>query len=221
MKLEARTLHILKNFAAINPSLLFKPGNKIATIAPLTRSVKAEATITETIPSEFAIYDLSRFLGVISLFEEPELTVNQSSVTISSGQQSVDYRFADKNSIVSPPDKKIVIDDPEIQFDLPAATYQNVMKALAVLQLPEIVVVGNDEGIFVAANDSKNSSSNSYRAQVAESNGHKFNMVFKAENLRILNIDYKVQISSVGVGHFVGDGVEYWVATEASSKFEG
>lgn len=219
MKLEPRTLQILKNFASINPSLLFKPGNVISTIAPLTKAVKAEATVAENFPSEFAIYDLSKFLAVISLFDQPELTINDNHVTISSGSQSVNFRFADKSSIVAPPDKKLVLPSPEIEFHLPATTYQNVMKALGVLQLHEIAVQGDDTGIFVATIDSKNTSSNMYRVQVAESNGHEFNMVYRADNLKILNTDYVVQISSRGISHFKGDGVEYWVAIEATSKF--
>lgn len=219
MKLESRTLQILKNFASINPSLLFKPGNVISTIAPLSKAVKAEATVAETFPSEFAIYDLSKLLAVISLFESPEVTVNASSLTIRQGSQAVDFRFADKNAIIAPPDKKLVLPNPEISFTLPAATYQGIMKALGVLQLPEIAVEGDETGIYLATVDSKNESSNTYRVQVAESNGHNFNMIFRADNLKIMVIDYEVQISSRGISHFKGDGVEYWVATEANSKF--
>lgn len=220
MKLESRTLQILKNFASINPSLLFKPGNVISTIAPLTKAVKAEATVAETFPSEFAIYDLSKLLAVISLFDSPELTINATSLTISQGSQSVDFRFADKSAIVAPPDKKLTLPNPEITFDMPAATYQGLMKALGVLQLPEIAVQGDSTGIYMATVDSKHSSSNTYRVQVGESNGHDFNMIFRADNLKVLLTDYQVQISSRGISHFKGDGVEYWVATEANSKFD-
>ncbi len=34
MKLENRTVQILKNFATINPSMLFREGNTQVTIAP-------------------------------------------------------------------------------------------------------------------------------------------------------------------------------------------
>lgn len=220
MKLEPRTLQILKNFASINPSLLFKPGNVISTIAPLTKAVKAEATVAETFPSEFAIYDLSKLLAVISLFENPEISIHDSHLTVSHGSQSVNFRFADKNSIVAPPDKKLTLPNPEISFQLPATTYHNVMKALGVLQLPEVAVQGDASGIYLATVDSKNSSSNTYRVQVAESNGCTFDMIFRADNLKIMNTDYEVQISSRGISHFKGDGVQYWVATEANSKFE-
>lgn len=220
MKIQPRTLQILKNFASINPSLLFTPGNVISTIAPLTRAVMAEATVEETFPSEFAIFDLSKLLAIISLFESPDIEINSSSLTVSQGSQSVDFRFADKNSIVAPPNKKLELADPEIKFTLPAATYYGLMKAQGVLALPEIAVQGDHTGIYIATIDSKNPSNNTYRVQVAESNGHNFDMIFRADNLKIVNIDYEVQISSVGISHFKGDGVEYWVATEANSKFE-
>lgn len=219
MKLEQRTLQILKNFASINPSLLFKPGNTISTIAPLTKAVKAQATVSETFPFEFAIYDLSKFLAVISLFENPELSFKDTSVQISQGSQSVDFRYADVNSVVAPPNKQLVLPNPEIEFEMPSAVYQRVVKALGVLQLPEISVQGDSEGIFLATIDSKNASSNTYRVQVGPSNGADFNMVFRSDNMKMLATDYRVQISSKGIAQFQGDGVEYWVATEATSKY--
>ena len=58
MKLSARTLQILKNFATINPSLLFKPGNVLTTISP-AKTMQAKARVTEQFDTQFAIYDLS------------------------------------------------------------------------------------------------------------------------------------------------------------------
>jgi hypothetical protein len=47
-------------------------------------------------------------------------------------------------------------------------------------------------------------------------------MVFKIENLKILNRDYEVRVSAKGISHFKsskGD-VEYWIATEqGASKY--
>ena len=64
MKLSARTIQILKSFAQINQSLIFAPGNELKTISSL-KTMVAKATIAETIPQQFAIWDLPRFLGVL------------------------------------------------------------------------------------------------------------------------------------------------------------
>lgn len=221
MKLESKTIQILKNFASINPSLMFKPGQTLSTVSPL-KTLMAKATIDEIVPSQFAIYDLSKFLGVLSLFESPNLSIGERSMEISGNQQKVNYTFADPKLIVTPNDKEIAMPDCEIQFKMMGDDLSKVLKAMGVLQLPEIAVTGNGSEMFIEAIDSKNPSSDSYKVQVGTTN-YNFKMIFKAENIKIMAGDYNVSISSKGIAHFKGETVpvEYWVATEASSTFEG
>jgi len=74
MKFDSNTLQVLKNFSAINKNIMFKPGNVIRTISD-TKSVMAKSTIGQEIPKGFGIYDLSRFLGTLSLFNDAELDI--------------------------------------------------------------------------------------------------------------------------------------------------
>lgn len=218
MKLESKTIQILKNFATINPSLMFKPGNTLSTVSPL-RTVMARAKIDETIPTQFAIYDLSKFLGVLSLFDSPMLRIGERSMEISSNQQRVNYTFADSKLIVAADDRAIVMPACEIKFKLTGDDLTRVMKAMGVLHLPEIAVTGNGSDMFVEAIDSKNPSSDSYKIQVG-STERNFKMIFKSENIKIMNGDYDVEISSRGIAHFNNQTVDYWIATEAASTFE-
>ena len=71
MKLSKKTLAILKNFATINQSIVVKPGNKLETISNV-KDVFAKVEVEETFENNFAIYDLNEFLGVVSLFEDPD-----------------------------------------------------------------------------------------------------------------------------------------------------
>jgi hypothetical protein len=57
MKFSERTLTVLKNFATINPSIIFKPGKQIRTISP-QKTVVAIANIEDEIPSEACVYDM-------------------------------------------------------------------------------------------------------------------------------------------------------------------
>lgn len=217
MKLETRTLQILKNFASINPGILFKPGNTLNTMTA-TKTVFANAKIKEDIPSQFAIYDLSKFLGILSLFEQPELQVSEKQMIISSGQQNVRYTFASPDAIAYPT-KSITMPQSEIQFKLTVDDIGRVIKAMGVMQLPEIAVVGSDGEMTIQAIDSKNPSSNTYRAVLRDTNLD-FKMVFKADNiLKIMPGDYDVSISSKGIGHFNGADIEYYIATESNSTF--
>ena len=72
MKLSNDTLNVLKNFASINPNLVFKPGQKLKTISE-AKTILASADIVEDFPVEFGVYDLNEFLSVYNLIEDPEL----------------------------------------------------------------------------------------------------------------------------------------------------
>lgn len=219
MKLDARTTQILKNFASINPSIMFKPGNKLSTISA-GKTVMARANINQEIPSPFAIYDLSRFLGTISLFTEPTLNVQEKYMEISQGKRKLNYTFTEPSLIVTPPDKEIKLPDPEVSFSIAADELAEVLKALSVLSLPEIAVVGDGSRITVQAVDSKNPSGDNYSVDVGETS-NTFRMIIRAENLKLLPGDYNVQISSKGLSHFSSNDVEYWIAVETNSTFEG
>jgi len=217
MKLESRTMQILKNFSTINPSLMFKPGSTLNTMSP-NKTVLAKASIKEQIPSSFAIYDLSKFLGVLSLFDQPELQVEEKQMVINGGQQKVRYTFASPDAIVIPSEKEVNMPETEIKFKLTAEDLTKVMKAMGVMQLPEIAIVGEGGEMSIQAIDSKNPSADSYRVVLGE-NSNNFKMIFKAENIKIMSGDYDVSISSKGIGHFKGNDVEYYIATEANSTF--
>ena len=91
MKLSKETTEILKNFAAINPSLVFQPGNVQKTVSP-QKTVLAKANISENIGAEFAIYDLSQFISTVSMFVDPDLSFGSESVVISNGKARTTLR---------------------------------------------------------------------------------------------------------------------------------
>lgn len=74
MKFSNETLAILKNFSSINTNIIFKPGDTLATISN-AKNIFAKATIKETIPNEFAIYDLTPFLQCSHLWKIKKLSL--------------------------------------------------------------------------------------------------------------------------------------------------
>ena len=81
-KLSKETLAILKNYSQINSNLLVKEGNVINTISP-AKNIVSESVVTENFEVEFGIWDLSKLLGTISLFEDPEFEFGEKSMIIS------------------------------------------------------------------------------------------------------------------------------------------
>jgi len=222
MKLTAKTFQVLKNFSSINQSIYFTQGNKIRTISPM-KTIMAEATVQEMFPRDFGIYDLNQFLGVLSLFEEPDLDFDTSYLTVSSEDKAKsDYFYADKSMIVVPPDKTLDLPDTPISFTLSDGVLRRVLQAANVLGLPEIVVRGDGEEISIRAMNTKNTTSNSFNYTVGVTD-KKFSMVFKVENLKLQQGAYDVTISSKGISQFKAtDGnLIYTIVNESSSSYEG
>ena len=213
MKLSDKTIQILKNFATINQSILVRPGNVLKTITPL-KTILAQATVTENFEQEFAIYELPRFLGTISLFSDPEFTFQEKYVTISSGKQRVNYTYADASMIMTPPSKEISFPDTEVEFTITADQLSTISKAGAVLQMPEIAVVGEDGLISIRAIDSKNSSADVFSLDVGECDKD-FKVIFRPENLKLITSDYKVSLTTAGICRFESNNLTYWVTTES------
>jgi hypothetical protein len=218
MKFENQTLAILKNFASINPSICFTEGQSLRTISP-GKTILAQAIAKSELPGTFAIYDLGRFLSVLSLFEDPSITTKDNHLTISDDKQKVNYTFADPSTIIVPPPKTPVISSAEIEFEMTAESLMRAQKAMGVLGLTELCVYGDRSKIYLKAVDSRKSGSDDFAIEVGTT-PHQFSMLFKADNVKMLPGSYSVRISSKGIGHFVSDVVQYWIATEASSTFE-
>lgn len=217
MKLSARTLHLLKNFSTINPSIVLKPGTAISTIST-NKTIMAKAAVTDDIPTVIAIYNLSRFISTLSLFNDPELEFGQSSVKIGDGDRSVVYHYADPSIILAPPEKEIKLPSNDVECFITNKDFQSVIKALSVLGLPEIAVVGDGERVTLEAIDTKNLSADTYSVVVGQSD-KVFRCIFRSENLKIMDGDYKVTISSKGISQFVGAEASYWIAVESTSTF--
>jgi hypothetical protein len=217
MKLDARTTQVLKSFATINPSIVFKPGNTIATISP-TKTILAKAKVQQDFDAVFGIGDLGRFLSTLSLFENPSMELSDSAVLIKGNGRKITYRFTSLDVIMTPPDKEIKFPEAEVSFRLEGVELQEVQKALAVLTLPEVAVVGDGKSIMLQAIDSKNPSADNYSVVVGETKDT-FRMIFLAENLKVLPGSYDVLISSRGLSKFSNDELEYYIAVESNSEF--
>lgn len=218
MKLDNATLQILKNFSAINKNIMFKPGNVIRTISS-TKSVLARATISQEFDKSFAVYDLSRFIGTLSLFNEPEIDVKDSHVVISEGNNKFNYAVTDPSLIIVPPDREIELPNPEVNCLITEEALNRVMKALSVSQLPEIAIVGKDGQILLQAVDTRGTTNDSFSVVVGETEA-RFRMVFRADCIKLIPGSYDVSISSKGLSHWKGATVEYWIAVESNSSFE-
>jgi hypothetical protein len=216
MKFSERTLTILKNFATINPSIAFKPGNQIKTISP-QKTVMATATIPDEIPSEACIYDMSRFLSTYGLFNDPNVVFEDNRFMIEQGKTKTNYYFADKSMIIAPPEKEVNIPSKDVEVDVEWADIKSVLNAAGVLQLPEIAFVGDGTTCSLKAVDTNNTTGDTFGIELGETKD-KFQLTIKTENLKLIPQNYKVTLCSKGISKFEGTDVTYFVAIESKSS---
>ena len=225
MKLSKHTLNMLKNFSDINMSIEIKEGNILRTVS-VQKNILAQAELEDSFPQDFAIYELNRFLGAVSLFDDPEFRFNGKSANIGTTRHSVDYVYCDPSMIVTPPENNITFPDPEVKFSLSQDALSQIMKASNVLGTPEIAIEGGphpNDVIRLKALDVNNDSTDTFKVVLDEKSGHTFRFVFKTENMKMIPGNYDVEISSKGISHFTlqGQKLEYWIATESTSSFGG
>ena len=221
MKLSETTVNLLKNFSSINQSILFKEGNKLRSISVM-KNILAEATVEESFPKDFGIYDLNQFLNCLSLIEDAEVNLEEHAIVITNGTDSIEYRYSDPSVIVAPPERELTLPSEDVCVVLTEEQVQTVKKAAAVLQIPDVSLVGNGQQIFLTVRDKKNSGSNSYSIEVGETiSTFQFNL--KVENLKLLAGDYDVIISQKNLAKFTSHSrpITYFIALEPDSTFAG
>lgn len=219
MQISKETLNVLKNFSGINQNIALRNGSVIKTISP-QKNVMASVTVQDVFPVDFFIYDLSEFLGALSLFEVPEVEFNERVATISQGDDCINFNAADSSVLILPPEKNISFPNAEISFELSATNLTKVIRTASVLKANEMSIVGEDGKLKLIVGDSKNSASNTFRITLGQTE-HTFRANLKVENLKMVQQDYTVSISSKKISRWVAKSNDMTVfcALEATSTF--
>ena len=219
MNISNETLDILRNFSSINSGITVKAGNELVTVSAM-KNIFAKAVVDESFEKAHSIYDLSEYLGAVSLFDRPNFDFNAEKVTVSEGDNSVTYYYADPQMVISPT-KEITMPEPEVSFDLDKDVLDSLLKASSVLSLPDMVLSSDGQSVVLTVKDKKNSTSNVFSKTVAQGNGSTFEMFLRMENMKMIPGDYTVFVSSKGIAHFTNRNVavEYFIALEPDSTY--
>ena len=212
MKLSNETVELLKNFASINQGLVFKEGNKLRTISIL-KNIFATAEIPDTIPRDFAVYDLNEFLSTLSLFGgSAEVEYKDDHVLIKSGSSKVKYFYSSPAVVVSPPERDIQMTNPELEFELTSADLSQILKASSALKLKELSI---RNGSLTALN--KQGVGNQITIDVAMTGDSSNERLVNIENLKMLDGAYDVRVfaQAIEFKHKVKPGLVYLVSVES------
>ena len=221
MKLNQKTIETLKNFAGINTNILIKEGNELSTISTM-RNIFAKAKITDEFTKEFGIYDLNKFLSLATSLDKPELTFKDKHFEIFNEGSPKNYKtlyYSDPSVIVSPT-KEVKMPEADVTFSLSQSNYKELLKMAAILKSPDLALIGTKGGdIVLKVCDKKNDTSNSFDIVVGQGATADYTFYFKVENMKMLDGDYDVSVSSKSISHFKHTKlpVEYWIALEPDS----
>lgn len=218
MKFSNETLTVLKSFTSINKSILLKAGKQITTITP-EKTLIAIADITDELPSNACIYDLSRFLSILSLYNDPNVEFMDKYFIISEGKRRTKYVYADLSMIHTPPEKEIVIPQADVTVNVTGEELSTVQKAAGVLQFSEIAFVGEGGKCYLRAIDSAQQNADDFGVEIGET-VDTFNIIIKTDNLKLMPMDYQVTLCSKGISEFKGKGVTYYVAIDSKSTYK-
>ena len=216
------TLSVLRNFSSINPNVVLKPGQEVKTISE-AKNILAVAEIAEDFPTEMGIYDLNEFLSVVNLVNDPQLNFGDNHVDVVGGNSKVKYFFSD-TSILTTPQKDITMPDCEVTVSFTDDILSQIRKAASALGHSEMSITATDEGVNIKVFDSKDSSANIYNIQLANDGGYKegqFEFVININNLKLLDGDYEVNISSKLISEWKNttQAVRYYIALEKNSNY--
>ena len=222
MELNDKTLAVLKNYATINPNVVINEGNVLKTISE-AKNVLSSAELDDTFPKTFGIYDLNEFLNVLSLVDSPNLKLEDNYVLVSdgSGRTRIKYFYSDID-MLTVPSKDIIMPEAEVSFSFDRETLSRVKRAASVLGHTELSVSVINNVLSLSVVDQNDKTSNVFSIDVDGTyKNENFNYVFNISNLKMIDDDYRVDISSKLISHFVNEqsGIQYWVALEKTSTY--
>ena len=222
MELNEDTLQILKNFASINSNIVFDEGSTVKTISE-AKNILSEATISESFPQRFGVYDLNEFLGVLGLVDKPSLNFEKDYATIndSTGRSKVKYFFSDTEMLTTP-SKTITMPEADVTFSLDADTLGKIRRAAGALGHKELKVEPSGGAVSLTVTSTENSTANTFSIDVdGKANVDKYNFIFNISTLKMLSGDYDVEISKKLISKFTNSqsNVSYWIALEKTSTY--
>lgn len=217
MRLSRETLSILKNFATINSNILIKPGNKLKTISP-GKNIVAEAILQEDFDTSVPIFDLNQFLGVITMFNNPDLEFTDKYVDISNGRSTVRY-FYSNPKLLTVPEKELPMPKALITFTLDEHNLSEMLKAANVLQVSDVKILAENGVLKIVVSESQNTTSNSFSIVIDENySGPDYMGNLEISDVKFLPGSYTVELTSTVISKFThqAQNLSYYVAIDRS-----
>jgi hypothetical protein len=224
-KLSKRAISVIENFSKINPSILFRAGDVLRTVSIHT-DVFGVAKLDINIPDQFGIGDVSRFLNVIRLYEDPLLNIvdGKTLVIKGKGTKKFKYTLAPEKTIATLRDDWKGPDLERIaQFNLTGQDLIALRKNISVAGLTEVAFNSDGTRLFVEGKKAANPTTDIYSSEIEVNRSTfshtPFNIVFVDRKINnMIDSDYKVTVMPTIVRFESTADFEYYIAPELISK---
>jgi len=184
----------------------------------------AEATVEETFPIEFGIWDLNKFLGVISLFQNPTFYFEDKYVRVEGANGTFVNYFYSSPNLLTIPKKDVKMPKTCAEALLSQDAFSELSRASSILQVPDICFQSKNDSIYAIVCDRNDPTSNSCEVDLnADPKDKDFSFNFKIDNIRPLAGNYKISFAKNVVAQFENLDIplKYWFAMESSSTYNG
>jgi len=215
MKLCPTTLAILKNFATINQGLIIHEGNILSTISK-AKSVVGFAEVEENFPVDCQIYDVSKFLQVLSVFEEPEIDWQDAFCVIKSGRTKLKYGYGE--GVEPEPPRKVKERAFDGTFSVTDEDLGKMLKMSKILEgMDRIRFTLEGELGDITLQSSKGPNRNEYGFEVACECDDAVDTMIQVDDLTVLPLSYTVDVSE-NVIRLTNEEYKLWYMIAASPE---
>ena len=178
------------------------------------KNIYAEARVAEDFDVAVPIWDLNKFLGVISMFANPDLEFYETYVVISNGRSSVKY-FYSEPTLLTVPTREVKMPKTAIKFDFDEKDLNEVLKAASILQVSDFNLIGESGRFYITVDDASQSTSNSFEIVLDENySGPDFQGTINVSEIKFIPGSYTVELTDTVISKFTHKNLDlsYYVA---------
>ena len=205
MKISNNTLNILKWLSTINSGIKIDVGNKLYSKFE-ANSMCAMVEVDETFPNQFITANLSKFLAIVDLFEDPDFEFTDEYVKISSsnGKNKVLY-YQSRPELVTQPNKVPKVQtDIALSFQLSSDNLKKLFKACSVMNVSDIKLTAKDGNITMSIMNKSVKTGDTFDVVIGECDANlDVSYFYKKQNLKLIaDYSYNVEVYPVGLTKF-------------------
>lgn len=228
--LNKDTREILSQLSQINQSQII---NYPVTTIILGKSMQAFldlSKIGEEEFTEFGVFDINQLNSVVSLIDDPSITIDEGTLTIKNNSQSIKYgttliELLESECRGNPDLLKRITGNNEkvVEFTLEAKELDRLKKMSGLLKELSDLVITSENGIINLSVTSKEKSSNNYSVNVEGSSTEDIKMILIMDVIKKLpNSGFKIGIYKSSKGSLVAvfsstgvDGLDIVISAKA------